>query len=52
LFATNIGSTVLLAYRQQYVVSADGQSFMMNSSVTEGSSSPISVILNWKPPAR
>ena len=52
LFATNIGSTVLLAYRQQYVVAADGQSFMLNSSVTEGSSSPITVILNWKPPNR
>jgi Tol biopolymer transport system component len=49
LFATNIGSAVTLAYRQQYLVSADGQSFVMNSAVTEGTASPISVILNWKP---
>ena len=49
LFATNVGSTVNLAYRQQYVVSPDGQSFMMNSAVREGTASPISVILNWKP---
>jgi hypothetical protein len=49
LFATTIGSTVVLAYRQQYLVSADGQSFVLNSAVTEGSASPITVILNWKP---
>jgi eukaryotic-like serine/threonine-protein kinase len=49
LFATNVGSTVTLAYRQQYLVSADGQSFVLNSAVTEGSASPITVILNWKP---
>ena len=28
---------------------ADGQSFVMNSAVDEGSASPITVILNWKP---
>jgi hypothetical protein len=49
LFATNVGSTVTPAYRQQYLVSADGQSFVMNSAVTEGTASPITVILNWKP---
>jgi eukaryotic-like serine/threonine-protein kinase len=52
LFATTIGSTVVLAYRQQYLVSADGQSFVLNSYVTEGSASPITVILNWKPKPR
>ena len=41
--------SVTLAYRQQYLVSADGQSFVMNSAVTEGTASPITVILNWKP---
>ncbi len=49
LFGTNVGSSVTLAYRQQYVVSADGQSFVLNSAVTEGTASPITVILNWKP---
>jgi hypothetical protein len=52
LFATTIGSAVVLAYRQQYLVSADGQSFVLNSYVTEGSASPITVILNWKPKPR
>ena len=49
LFATNVGSTAVLTYRQQYVVSPDGQSFVMNSVVGEASASPITVILNWKP---
>ena len=49
LFATNVGSTATLKYRQQYVVARDGQSFVMNSAVDEGSVSPITVILNWKP---
>jgi len=52
LFRTDVGSTASLAYRQQYVVSPDGRSFIMNSAVTEGSASPITVILNWRPPAR
>ena len=50
LFATSIGSTVLLKYRQQYVVARDGLSFVMNSAVEEGSASPVTVLLNWKPP--
>ena len=49
LFPTNVGSTARLPYRQQYVVSPDGQSFVMNSAVSEGTASPITVILNWKP---
>jgi Tol biopolymer transport system component len=49
LFATNVGSTAALAFRQQYVVSPDGESFVMNSAVVEGAASPITVILNWKP---
>jgi serine/threonine protein kinase len=49
LFATTVGSTAVLKYRQQYVVSPDGQSFVMNSVVGEASTSPITVILNWKP---
>ena len=49
LFATKIGSTATLVYRQQYLVGRDGQSFILNSVVSEASSSPITVILNWKP---
>jgi Tol biopolymer transport system component len=49
LFTTRVGSTATLKYRQQYVVSGDGQSFVMNSLVAEPSTSPITVILNWKP---
>jgi Tol biopolymer transport system component len=52
LFRTDVGSTATQAYRQQYVVSPDGQSFIMNSAVREGSASPITVILNWRPPTR
>jgi eukaryotic-like serine/threonine-protein kinase len=49
LFKTNVGSSATLRYRQQYMVSRDGQSFVMNSVVDEGVASPITVILNWKP---
>ena len=31
LFATTVGSTAPLTYRQQYMVSADGRTFVMNS---------------------
>ena len=34
--------------RQQYVVTSDGQRFLM-STIQEVSPSPIEVILNWKP---
>ena len=49
LFATSVGSTVGLRYRQHYVVSPNGQSFVMPSVVGETDTSPITVILNWKP---
>jgi Tol biopolymer transport system component len=49
LFATNMGSTAINTNRQQYAVSPDGQSFVMNSVLGEASTSPITVILNWKP---
>ena len=49
LFDTNLDSTGNLKYRQQYAVSPDGKSFVMHSSVGEASTSPITVILNWKP---
>jgi Tol biopolymer transport system component/DNA-binding winged helix-turn-helix (wHTH) protein len=46
LFATRVGGAVHSNDRQQYVVSLDGKRFLMNT-LTE-STSPITVILNWK----
>ena len=50
LFQTRIGTVVQGAQKQQYVVSKDGQRFFI-SSVIEEALSPITLILNWKPPA-
>ena len=49
LFATRVGGAVQYANRQQYMVSPDGQRFLMNTVTEEPSASPITVILNWKP---
>jgi hypothetical protein len=49
LFATTVGSRAINTNRHQYMVSPDGQSFVMNSVVGETTASPITVILNWKP---
>jgi hypothetical protein len=49
LFATNVGSGAMNTNRQQYMVAQSGQSFVMNSVVGEAGTSPITVILNWKP---
>jgi Tol biopolymer transport system component len=46
LFATRIGGAVEGVARQQYVVSPDGQRFLMNT-IPEQAASPISVLLNW-----
>ncbi len=48
LFATRIGGAVQGTARQQYVVSPNGQRFLMNT-VTDEDASPITVVLNWKP---
>jgi len=45
LFPTHIGGA--LAPRQQYMVSRDGQRFLMNTLVSETETSPIAVVLNW-----
>ena len=50
LFVANVGS--IAGYTQQYMVSPDGQSFVMHSVVGDASASPITVILNWKPKAK
>jgi serine/threonine protein kinase len=47
LFATNVGGAVQGIERQQYMVSADGQRFLMNT-VIEAATAPITVLLNWK----
>jgi Tol biopolymer transport system component len=49
LFPAAAGNHAGPVYRQQYVVSPDGHSFVMNSAVGDASASPISVILNWNP---
>jgi eukaryotic-like serine/threonine-protein kinase len=36
--------------KQQYAVSADGQRFLVNLDVGEGTTSPITLIYHWKPP--
>jgi Tol biopolymer transport system component len=36
------------ANRRQYAVSADGQRFLVNLAVDQGTASPIVLILNWK----
>jgi hypothetical protein len=38
--------------KQQYAVSSDGQRFLVNLAVDEGAASPITLILNWKPPKK
>jgi Tol biopolymer transport system component len=46
LFPTNVGGAVHSNDRQQYVWSSDRKSFLMNTLIE--TSSPITVILNWK----
>jgi hypothetical protein len=48
LFSTAPFSTAANMFKPQYVVSPDGQSFVMQSMVGESNSSPITVILNRK----
>ena len=52
LFTTTLSGAAGPVYKQQYMVSADGKSFVMHSAVGEASASPITVILNWKPRTR
>jgi dipeptidyl aminopeptidase/acylaminoacyl peptidase len=50
LFAPPLGGFIQQAdFRHQYDVSSDGQRFLVATTVAEGPTSPISVILNWKP---
>ena len=47
LFQTRAAATSAIA-RQQYVVAADGQRFLINT-VEETATSPITLVLNWRP---
>ena len=49
VFATNVGSSAPNLNRQQYAVSPDGRSFVMNSTVAGAVTPPIVVMLNWRP---
>ena len=49
LFRTRVGGAVQGLDRQQYVVSRDGQRFLMSILQEDPSPSPITVILNWRP---
>jgi hypothetical protein len=55
LFSTRIvrektpGATV---YNQQYDVSPDGERFLINVTTEEAVTSPITIVLNWKPPEK
>ena len=49
LFATRIpGGPLQAGFKQQYVVSPDGQRFLINSLMA-ATASPITLVLNWKP---
>jgi len=49
LFAPPLGGAVQQGdSRHQYMVSSDGQRFLV-ATITEEANSPIKVILNWKP---
>jgi Tol biopolymer transport system component len=48
LFNLDVAPNTLVDYRNQYVVAADGQRFLVTASVTESTSSPITLILNWR----
>ena len=48
LFLTNVGSTAPNTNRHQYMVSPDGQSFVLNSQPEQTVAPPIKVILNWR----
>jgi dipeptidyl aminopeptidase/acylaminoacyl peptidase len=49
LFATHVGGAISGTDRQQYVVSPDGQRFLMSVVPEDPNPPPITVILNWRP---
>ena len=51
LFQTRTAQIAQGAIKQQYAVAADGR-FLVNDATEESATSPITVILNWKPRAK
>ena len=49
LFATQVGGAISGTDRQQYVVSPDGQRFLMSVLAEDPNPPPITVVLNWRP---
>ena len=49
LFETRIGSAVQYASRQQYFASPDGQRFLMNVALDAPTTTPLTLIMNWRP---
>jgi eukaryotic-like serine/threonine-protein kinase len=49
LSGTKMGGTDPNTSSRKYMVTPDGQSFVLNSTPEEATASPITVILNWKP---
>ena len=50
LFPVRIAGGPLPSFnKQQYAVSSDGQRFLINLAADEGTTSPITLIYNWKP---
>ena len=47
LFVTHIGGAVLPAFIQQYVVAQNGERFLMNTTLEETNTTPLTVLLNW-----
>jgi eukaryotic-like serine/threonine-protein kinase len=48
LFETRMANRTTLGYtRNQYVVSGDGQRFLINQPAGEASSSPVTIVVNW-----
>ena len=49
LFTTRIGRVLTSVLGAQYVVSADGQRFLMNTVVQSTGPTPLRVLVNWNP---
>ncbi len=49
LFVARVLRGVITPDGQEYIVSSDGQRFLINTVTGEATTSPITVILNWKP---
>ena len=51
LFPARIGTVPAVVLGPQYIVSGDGQRFLMDTFVHDASPTPIRLILNWSPAA-